>query len=153
MMDLWLVRHGEAVSERVDPARPLSPEGARAVSAVAESLAGTMGSFDLVASSGKKRALQTAVIFAEAAKYPSGRVVETGALSPGAIPEAFLAFLAGCTGSDRLLCVGHLPSIASIASFFLSHGDPVQLAFRPGTVCRIRVEALRRAGGELLLFV
>lgn len=153
MMDLWLVRHGEAVSERVDPTRPLSPEGARAVSAVAETLAGTMGTFDLVAASGKKRAVQTAVIFAEAAKYPAGRVVETGALSPGAPPEAFLAFLDEWAGSDRLLCVGHLPSIASIASFFLSHGDPVQLAFGPGTVCRIRVEALRRAGGELLLFV
>lgn len=153
MMDLWLVRHGEAVHEREDPTRPLSPEGGRAVSAVAETLAGRMGTFDLVAASGKKRALQTALIFAESAKYPAGRIVETGALSPGATPETFLEFLAGCTGADRLLCVGHLPSIAAFASFFLSPGDPVQLAFGPGTVCRIRIEALRRGGGELLLFV
>ncbi|MGB3096023.1 MAG: histidine phosphatase family protein [Candidatus Deferrimicrobiaceae bacterium] len=153
LMDLWLVRHGEAVPERVDPARPLSPEGARAVSTVAETLAGRMGTFDLVAASGKKRALQTAAILGEAAGYPAGRIAETGALSPGATPEVFLAFLAGCASPERLLCVGHLPSIAAIASFFLSHGDPVLLAFGPGTVCRIRVEALRRGGGELLLFV
>jgi phosphohistidine phosphatase len=153
LMDLWLVRHGEAVPERVDPARPLSPEGARAVSEVAKTLAGRMAPFDLVATSGKKRALQTAEILGEAAGYPAGRIAETGALSPGATPEAFLAFLAGCASPKRLLCVGHLPSIAAIASYFLSHGDPVLLAFGPGTVCRIRVEALRHGGGELLLFL
>jgi phosphohistidine phosphatase len=153
MMDLWLVRHGEAVPDRVDPTRPLSPEGARAVSAVAETLAGRMGPFDLVASSGKKRALQTAAILGEAAGYPAERVVETGALSPNATPESFLDFLAGSAEAERLMCVGHLPSIAAFASFFLSPGDPVSLVFGPGTVCRIRVAAMRRGGGELLLFV
>lgn len=152
-MDLWLVRHGEAVPERVDPTRPLSPEGARAVSAVAGTLAGRMGPFDLVAASGKKRALQTAAILGEAAGYPAGRVVETGSLSPNAAPEAFLAFLAENAEAERLMCVGHLPSIAAIASFFLSPGDPVSLVFGPGTVCRIRVAAMRRGGGDLLLFV
>jgi phosphohistidine phosphatase len=152
-MDLWLVRHGEAVPDRVDPTRPLSPEGARAVSAVAETLAGRMGTFDLVAASGKKRALQTAAILGEAAGYPAGRVVETVALSPNATPEAFLDFLAESAEAERLMCVGHLPSIAAFASFFLSPGDPVSLVFGPGTVCRIRVAAMRRGGGDLLLFL
>src|SRR3972149_1567647 len=62
LMDLWLVRHGEAVSERQDPSRPLTPEGARAVSEIAASLAGKTGSFDLVAASGKRRAGQTAPV-------------------------------------------------------------------------------------------
>jgi len=151
--DLWLARHGEAVSERVDPVRPLTPEGARAVSAVAGTLAGTMGPLDLVAASGKRRAVQTAAILAEAAGYPAGKIAETAALSPMAAPEAFLAFLAEIPDAERVLCVGHLPSIAAFASYFLSPGDHVQLAFGPGTVCRIRVEALRRGGGELLLFL
>ncbi|HEU5361019.1 MAG TPA: histidine phosphatase family protein [Candidatus Deferrimicrobiaceae bacterium] len=152
-MELWLVRHGEAMSEREDPARPLTPEGARAVSAVAESLAGKLGTIDLVAASGKKRAIQTAAIWAAAAGYPAARIAETGALSPNAAPEAFLAFLEECPEADRVLCVGHLPSIAAFASFFLSSGDPVKLVFGPGSVCRIRVETLRRGAGELLLFV
>jgi len=151
-MDLWLVRHGDAVSERQDPSRPLTPEGARAVSEIVESLAGKTGSFDLVAASGKQRAIQTAAIWAESAGYPAGKIAETAALAPNATPEAFLAFLEGCEEGERLLCVGHLPSIAAIASFFLSSGEPVRLVFGPGTVCRIRVEALRRGGGELLLF-
>jgi len=153
LKDLWLVRHGEAVSERVDPARPLTPEGARAVTVVAEKLAGAMGTLDLVAASGKRRAVQTAAILAEAAGYPAGKISETVALSPMAAPEAFLAFLAQVPEAERVLCVGHLPSIGAFASYFLSHGDHVQLAFGPGTVCRIRVEALRRGGGELLLFL
>ena len=152
LMDLWLVRHGEAMSAQENPARPLTPEGARALSAIAETLAGRMGSFDLVAASGKKRALETAAILAEATGYPAGKIVETGALSPNATPEAFLAFLEENDEAKRLLCVGHLPSIASIAACILSPGDPVHLAFGPGTVCRIRVGALRRGGGELLLF-
>lgn len=152
-MDLWLVRHGEAVPEREDPARPLSPEGARAIRAIVESLAGKTGPFDLVAASGKKRAIQTAAIWAEAAGYPAVKIAETAALAPNATPEAFLGFLEDRGEEGRILCVGHLPSIAAIASFFLSDGDPVRLAFSPGTVCRIRVEATRRGAGELLLFV
>ena len=152
LMDLWLVRHGEAMSAQENPARPLTPEGARAVSAIAKTLAGRMGSLDLVAASGKRRALETAAILAEATGYPAGRIAETGALSPNATPETFLAFLKENEEVERLLCVGHLPSIASIAACILSPGDPVHLAFGPGTVCRIRVGALRRGGGELLLF-
>lgn len=141
------------MSEREDPARPLTPEGARAVSAVAESLAGKLGTIDLVAASGKKRAFQTAAIWAAAAGYPAARIAESDALSPNATPETFLAFLEDCAEADRVLCVGHLPSIAVFASFFLSSGDPVKLVFGPGAVCRIRVETLRRGAGELLLFV
>ena len=152
-MDLWLVRHGEAMSARENPARPLTPEGARAVSAIAETLSGRTGSFDLVAASGKRRARETAVILAGAAGYPHDRIAETNALSPDASPETFLAFLEGNTEAQRLLCVGHLPSIASFAAYLVSPGDPVQLVFGPGTVCRIRVGALHRGGGELLLLM
>ena len=152
-MDLWLVRHGEAVSAREDPARPLSPEGVRAVSETARFLAGKLGPIDLVAASGKRRALQTAAIFAEAAGYPAGRIVETEVLSPAAAPAAFVAFLGECGEAGRVLCVGHLPSIAGVASYFLSPDAAVPLVFAAGTVCRLRVETLRPGGGELLLFL
>lgn len=150
-MDLWLVRHGEAVPESVDPARPLSPGGIQAVSAVALSLSGKLERLDLAVSSGKLRARQTAEILCAAAGYPADRIGETKALSPNATPETFLAFLAEQAGKEAVLCVGHLPSIALIASSLLSAGDPVKLAFGAGTVCRIRLEAVRSGAGELLL--
>lgn len=150
-MDLWLVRHGEAVPENVDLSRPLSAEGFRTVSNVASVLAGRMGILDLVAASGKLRARQTAEILAAAAGYPSDRIAETSALSPGASPDAFLEFLEERKDNGNMLCAGHLPSIANIASCLLSAGDPVRLVFNPGTVCMIRLSSIRRGVGELIL--
>lgn len=149
-MDLWLVRHGEAVPENVDPSRPLSAEGFRWISEVASVLACRIGNIDLVAASGKLRARQTAQILAASAGYPSDRIAETSALSPGASPEAFLEFLEEQKGNGTILCAGHLPSIAHIASCLLSAGDPVRLVFNPGTACLIRLSSIRRGAGELV---
>jgi len=150
-MDLWLVRHGEAMQASVDPACPLSAGGIRSISAVASALSGKMGRLDLVAASGKLRARQTAEILGVAAGYPSDRIEETRALSPDATPEMFLAFLEEQRGKENILCVGHLPSIALIASSLLSAGDSVRLVFGVGSVCRIRLDSIRRGAGELLL--
>jgi phosphohistidine phosphatase len=150
-MDLWLVRHGEAVPQSVDPACPLSERGIRAISEIASALSGEMGRPDFVAASGKLRARQTAEIFCAAAGYPVDRIEETKALASDATPEMFLSFLEEQGGKESLLCVGHLPSIARIASSLLSAGDPVKLAFGPGSVCRIRLASPRPGTGELLL--
>lgn len=152
LMDLWLVRHGEAVSATVDLARPLSAEGERAVSAVALSLAGEMCRFDLVAASRRRRARQTAEILVAASGYLPDRIEETEALSPDAPPERFLAFLEENRDKERVLCVGHLPSIARIGSFLLSRYKPVDLAFHPASVCRIRLSSICPGGGELVFF-
>lgn len=152
-MDLWLVRHGEAVPESVDPSRPLSAHGVRSIEEAASFLAGRMGRLDFVAASGKRRARQTAEILAAAAGYPADRIVETAALSPGATPDAFVAFLAEQEGKENILCAGHLPSIALFASFLLSAGDPVKLVFGAGAACRIRLSAVRRGAGELILLL
>jgi phosphohistidine phosphatase len=151
MMDLWLVRHGEAVPEAIDPSRPLSVEGARSISEAASTLAGRLGRLDLVAASGKLRARQTAEILAAAAGYPADRIIETKALSPGAAPEDFIAFLEDQEENRTVLCVGHLPSIARFASTLLSAGDPVKLVFEAGTACCVRLTAIRSGAGELIL--
>lgn len=152
MTELWLVRHGDAVPADVDPERPLSPGGADAIASAAAALSGRMGTFDLVASSGKRRARQTAEILGAAAGYPADRIVDTEALGPNALAESFLGFLAASGAEGRVLCVGHLPSLADFASYFLTTGDPLRLEFGPGTICRIRLHALRRGCGELILF-
>ncbi|OGP77008.1 MAG: hypothetical protein A2Z13_03650 [Deltaproteobacteria bacterium RBG_16_64_85] len=151
-MDLWLVRHGEAVPKSVDPARPLSTDGIRSLSAAASALSGKIGRLDLVATSGKLRARQTAEIFCAAAGYPAGGIEETKALSPDATPEMFLAFIEEQGGRENILCVGHLPSIALIASALLSAGDPLRLVFGAGSVCGIRLDTIRRGAGKLLFF-
>ncbi len=153
MTDLWLVRHGDAVPADVDPERPLSPAGAAGVAEAAAALSGRMGTFDLVASSGKRRARQTAQILGAAADYPADRIVDTESLAPNAPVESFVGFLSASGAEGSVLCVGHLPSLADFASFFLTPGEPLRLEFGPATVCRIRLRGLRRGGGELVLFL
>lgn len=152
MTDLWLVRHGEAAPASVDPSRPLSAEGVRAVSAIASALSGEIGRPGFVAASEKLRARQTAEIFCAAAGYPLDRIGKTAALNPEAAPESFLEFLGEQGGDGSVLCVGHLPSIALIASVLLAVRDPVKLVFGPGSVCRIRLASARPGAGELLFF-
>jgi phosphohistidine phosphatase len=111
-----------------------------------------MGRPDFVAASEKLRARMTAEIFCAASGYPVDRIGKTEALNPEATPESFLAFLEGQGGDGSLLCVGHLPSIALIASALLSARDPVKLVFGPASVCRIRLASARPGTGELLFF-
>ncbi len=151
-MDLWLARHGEAVPASVDVSRPLSEPGVRAVTEAGIFLAAVSGRFDLVASSRRRRARQTAEILAAAAGYPPDRIEETDALSPDVPPGELLAFLEGKREVGRVLCVGHLPSIAAIASHLLSGGESIRLVFNPGSLCRIRLADIAPGNGELLLF-
>lgn len=153
MTDLWLVRHGEALSDRVDPRRPLSPSGERAVERTAELLAAEIGAPDLVACSPKLRARQTAQIYARRTGYPEPEIVQTGSLLPDSEPGEFLAFLAGWTGKERILCAGHLSSLAEIASALLSPGTPVAIRFEAGAVCRIRLGPPGPPAGELRMLL
>ena len=64
-MRLYVVRHGDAVSEKVDPARPLSEEGCGTVQSIASFLKESGVRVSRVFHSGKARAAQTAAILAE----------------------------------------------------------------------------------------
>ena len=69
-MRLYLVQHGDALPEQVDPERPLSAEGRRDVEAVARLLASAGTRAVRVAHSGKLRAQQTAEVLAAAWHLP-----------------------------------------------------------------------------------
>ena len=67
-MRLYLVQHGDAVPERLDPERPLSAAGRREVEAVARLLAGAGARVAHVVHSGKLRAQQTAELLVSAGR-------------------------------------------------------------------------------------
>src|SRR5918996_6119021 len=82
-MRLYLVQHGDAVPEQLDPERPLSAAGRRDVESVARLLARNGIRAERLAHSGKLRAQQTAELLA-------------AALVPGMVLEA----MAGLNPND-----------------------------------------------------
>jgi len=139
-MRLYLVQHGDAVPDQLDPERPLSATGRQDVEAVAGLLASKGTRAERVAHSGKLRAQQTAELLAAA--LAPGLVSETmTGLSPNDPVEPVARSIADWT-SDAML-VGHLPFMGRLVARLVA-GDqrkPIA-AFVPGTVvCLERAEA------------
>lgn len=139
-MKLFLVQHGEAKSEEQDPDRSLTDRGIRKT----KKSAGWLGRqhFDIVEilHSGKKRAGQTAEIFA-ARLAPALGV----AIAPGLNPNDDVLPMAGLLAdrTEMLMIVGHLPYLNRLAGHLLT-GDQAHalISFaNSGIVCLEREES------------
>jgi phosphohistidine phosphatase len=148
-MNVYLVRHGIAVeswgphgSVR-DEDRRLSDEGRKKTREVARGLRLVIGDEALrIVSSPLVRARETAEIFAE--EFGVETPVELLAdLVPGGDADAVAEWLELQVPGPVML-VGHMPSIADVASCLASSGDGVGLVFKKAAVMRVCFEA--RAG-------
>jgi phosphohistidine phosphatase len=141
-MRLYLVQHGEAVPEDVDPARPLSPSGHADVARMASFLAAAGVRVGRIMHSGKRRAEQTAVLLSAALEPGTTPVVRPG-LSPKD-PTDEVAQAVTAWDQDAML-VGHLPFMAKLVSRLVAgREDAGVAAFHPGSVvCLERTEQQR----------
>jgi phosphohistidine phosphatase len=131
-MRLYLVQHGDAVLEQLDPERPLSAAGWREVEAVARLLAGAGTSVAQVFHSGKLRAQQTAELLATALAHDTVPQVMAG-LNPNDPVEPAARTIDGWT-SDVML-VGHLPFMGKLVARLVAGDERKPVAgFVPGTV-------------------
>jgi phosphohistidine phosphatase len=131
-MRLYLVQHGEALSEQEDPARPLSARGEADVARIAQFLAGGGVRVGRVLHSGKRRAEETAAILA-AALAPGSAPAARAGLNPND-PTDGVAREAGAWDQDAML-VGHLPFMARLASRLVTgYDDAGVVEFRPGSM-------------------
>lgn len=114
-MKIFLVRHGEAKSEVEDPERGLTEKGFSDVEKVA-CFAGRAGSeVRKIIHSGKKRAEETAEVFAKHLNPKEGVAVAEG-LAPMDEPGVWAGRLVeGDTTFGGLMVVGHLPHLARLA--------------------------------------
>jgi phosphohistidine phosphatase len=138
-MRWYLVRHGEAKSEKEDPARPLSDRGREEVRRVAQHVAGLGLTLAQIRHSGKLRARQTAEILAEFLSAAQG-VREMGGLAPMDDPGKAQAEIEA--SREPTMLVGHLPHLSRLASLLVLD-DPEQeiVEFPTGTmVCLARTE-------------
>ena len=137
-MQLYLVQHGEAIADSVDPTRPLSERGRDDIRKLAHFLAENGIRVGRVLHSGKRRASDTAALLIEA--VGKGAVVEAmeKGLSPKDSPE-YLVDTAE-TWHDDTLVVGHEPFMSRFLSrLVLGHEKPTIADFTPGTlVCLAR---------------
>jgi phosphohistidine phosphatase len=131
-MRLYLVQHGEAKSEDVDPQRSITDKGMRDVQKVAVFLKPLGLVVSEIRHSGKARAAQTAEILAHSFSVGRG-VREKAGLAPLDPVEPTAKQLIGM--SEDLMLVGHLPFMGHLASYLIAGDESLDsVAFQQGGV-------------------
>ncbi len=133
-MQIYLVQHGLAKSKDEDPARPLTAAGREAVERVARAAAAAGVGPASILHSGKRRAEQTAEIFAEHTKPVHGAHAVEG-LDPLDEPQRARERVE--QADEPLMLVGHLPHLSRLAALLLAETSGREIvAFRnAGVVC------------------
>ena len=130
-MELYLMRHGEAMSEEEDPRRPLTDAGRAAAERVARRAAAGGLHVDLVQHSGVLRAQQTAEILAR--ELTSGaRAEPRQGLRPLDPVEPVARWLLDAAfdaqrAPQRVALVGHLPFLDRLASRLVADDESAQV--------------------------
>ena len=133
-MFLYLVRHAEAIDEKMDPARHLCERGVVAITKMASYASGLDIGIAEISHSPKLRAKQTAQILADYLRPPHG-LRETDGLKPNDNPAVWAERLKVSAGD--LMLVGHLPHLGKLTALLLcGDADMNIVEFRmAGIVC------------------
>ena len=139
-MTLFLVQHGEAKQENEDPDRSLTDRGAEVVERMADWAARKGMKVDEIRHSGKRRAEQTATIFAKHLNLSRGMIAAQG-LTPLDSVDSVAASLLGEQAS--IMLVGHLPHLSRLVGMLVTgNPDTEVVKFRnAGIACLTRKEA------------
>lgn len=132
-MQLYLVQHGEAVLETVDPERPLTETGRADIRHLADFLAHAGVRVGRVVHSGKRRASDSAAMLIGA--IGAGAVVEV--MERGLLPKDSPEYLvdAAVSWQEDTLLVGHQPFLSRFLSrLVLGKEHPTLVDFTPGTL-------------------
>jgi phosphohistidine phosphatase len=149
VMRVYLMQHGQAVSEEQDPQRPLSDTGRAQVETSATAIVRLGLKFDAMVVSSKVRSRQTAEIVAKVTGYTGG-LTEIDAFKPSADPEDGIAALARLSGRESVFIAGHMPSLVRIVSLLLTESGKVSVVFSNGGLCAIEAAELPTHKGTLL---
>jgi len=112
-MALFLVQHGKSLSKDVDPGKGLSEEGIAEVKRIAVVAKSYRVYVSSIKHSGKKRARQTADIFASDLD-PEDGVEEITGINP---LDDVVAFASTLTSNADTMIVGHLPFMERLTSY------------------------------------
>lgn len=132
-MKLYCVRHGEAEESDINPERPLTEKGRMDIESVARFMGESGLHIDSLLYSPKKRAIETALIFAKYLK--AEQVAECVPLLDEQRDVSPLVDMISIWSQDTLL-VGHLPFMSRlISALVLGKSDDYPIVnYPPGTV-------------------
>ncbi len=136
-MALYLVQHARALSAQEDPERGISDLGR----AEAERIAGVAKDYGVqvgkILHSGKKRAQQTAEVFAKHMSPPQG-IEQASGLNP---QDDVTGLAAALRGEDDWMLVGHMPFMAKLASHLVTgQAEPAIFRFQNGGIVCLEEE-------------
>jgi len=132
-MALYLVRHGESVPEKINPECPLSDRGLVEVVRMAIMATGKEIVLTKIFHSGKKRALQTAIILKKYLKPLFGLEPSRG-LDPN---DDIFYILGLIEKAENIMIVGHLPFLEKLVSYLVTGDEDGSVVQFPtaGIVC------------------
>lgn len=132
-MAIFLVQHGKSLPKTEDPEQGLSPAGREEVGRIADTARAYGVNITAIEHSGKKRARQTAEIFASALSPPEG-VAAVGGIK--ALDDVIPVAQTLVSSSGRML-VGHLPFMERLCAYLITGSieKPVFKFQNGGIVC------------------
>lgn len=154
-MELLILRHAIAFPKDAkrwpdDGERPLTAEGVKRARRAAAGLKRLTKCPKLVLTSPLVRARDTAVIFAQAARWP--KAVECEALSPnGALEDVLEALRRQGGKAECVAVVGHQPHLGRLLALCLrGNARPEAFELRKSAVVSVQFEGPPRAGQGML---
>jgi phosphohistidine phosphatase len=140
-MALFLVQHGKSLPKEQDPQRGLSEEGRAEVREIAAEARRHGVKVGRIVHSGKRRAEQTAEIFAEALD-PANGIGQRAGLKP---LDDVVAIADGLDARDNLMLVGHLPFMEHLAAYLIAgFTDRPVVRFQNGGIVALDQDPERR---------
>jgi len=141
-MALYLVQHGKSLAKELDPERGLSPVGISETKKIAEFAFQQGLLVNQIFHSGKKRAEQTAQLFAQVIR-PTPQIAQLDGLNPMDDVTQFAELL---ENRQNTLYVGHLPFMEKLVGFLTTrNANNLVLKFQnSGIVCVEQIEDDRR---------
>ena len=158
-MELYFLRHAIAVEPGTvavshDSERPLTVEGIEKMEKTVEGMRRMGLSFHQVVSSPYVRASETAEIVVKGLEF-NGKIRFSDALTPTADFKDFFKILKEFKADERILFVGHMPSIGEFVSTLISGKGAAAMDYKKGGLCRVDMPKIIAPGvlGQLKWFL
>jgi len=151
-MMLYIMRHGlaeEPTPKGDDGARRLTPQGADKIRKAAVGMRAAGFAFELILSSPITRAMETARIVADV--FSGLKLRSVPELTTGASPAAALESLTKLTLPQRVIAVGHEPTLSRLASLMLTgSSESIDIRLKQGGVIALEFgDGIERGGAKL----